>query len=42
MAARVLSPDQAKTAIQQVQQIVNGSLTEQISKEGYSASVVTI
>jgi hypothetical protein len=32
MAACVLSTDQAKTAIQQVQQIVNGSLTEQISK----------
>jgi len=32
MAARVLSTDQAKTAVQQVQQIVNGGLAEQISK----------
>ncbi len=29
---RVLSSDQAKSAIQQVQSIVNGGLTEQISK----------
>lgn len=32
MAARVLSTDQAKTAIQQVQQIINGGLAEQITK----------
>lgn len=32
MAARVLSTDRAKTAIQQVQAIINGGLTEQISK----------
>ncbi len=31
MAARVLSTDRAKTAIQQIQSIVNGGLTEQIS-----------
>lgn len=30
--ARVLSSDQAKSAIQQVQAIINGGLTEQISK----------
>jgi uncharacterized protein YukE len=32
MAARVLSTDRAKTAIQQVQAIINGGLTEQITK----------
>jgi uncharacterized protein YukE len=32
MAARVLSTDQAKTAITQIQAIINGGLTEQISK----------
>src|SRR3954468_4264719 len=32
MAARVLSTDQAKSAITQVQAIINGGLTEQISK----------
>ena len=32
MSSRVLSTDRAKTAIQQVQSIVNGGLTEQISK----------
>ena len=32
MAPRVLSTEQAKTAIQQVQAIINGGLTEQISK----------
>ena len=32
MAARVLSTEQAKTAIQQVQAIINGGLTEQIAK----------
>jgi uncharacterized protein YukE len=32
MAARVLSTDQAKTSIQQVQAIINGGLSEQISK----------
>ena len=31
MAARVLSTDRAKTAIQQVQSIVNGGLTDQIA-----------
>ncbi len=30
--ARVLSSDQAKDAVQQVQAIINGGLTEQISK----------
>lgn len=32
MSARVLSTEQAKTAIQQVQTIVNGGLAEQIAK----------
>ena len=32
MAARVLSTEQAKSAIQQVQAIINGGLTDQISK----------
>ena len=32
MAARVLSTDQAKSAIQQVQGIINGGLVEQITK----------
>jgi uncharacterized protein YukE len=32
MAARVLSTDQAKTAIQQVQAIINGGLSEQITR----------
>ena len=32
MASRVLSTDTAKSAIQQVQAIVNGGLTEQIAK----------
>jgi uncharacterized protein YukE len=32
MAARVLSTEQAKTAIQQVQSIINGGLNEQISR----------
>ena len=32
MSARVLSTEQAKTAIVQVQAIINGGLTEQISK----------
>ena len=32
MAGRVLSSEQAKSAIQQVQAIINGGLTEQISK----------
>jgi DNA repair ATPase RecN len=32
MAARVLSTEQAKTAIQQVQAIINGGLNEQIAK----------
>jgi uncharacterized protein YukE len=32
MAARVLSTDQAKSAIQQVQSIINGGLTDQISR----------
>ena len=32
MAPRVLSTEQAKTAIQQVQAIINGGLTEQIAK----------
>lgn len=32
MSARVLSTEQAKTAIQQVQAIVNGGLAEQIAK----------
>lgn len=32
MAARVLSTDRAKAAIQQVQAIVNGGLTEQIAR----------
>ena len=32
MSARVLSTDQAKTSIQQVQAIINGGLTEQIAK----------
>jgi uncharacterized protein YukE len=32
MAARVLSTEQAKSAIQQVQAIINGGLTEQISR----------
>ena len=32
MAARVLSTDQAKSAITQIQAIINGGLTEQISK----------
>lgn len=32
MAARVLSTDRAKSAIQQVQSIVNGGLTEEITK----------
>jgi uncharacterized protein YukE len=32
MSARVLSTDQAKTSIQQVQAIINGGLSEQISK----------
>ena len=32
MTARVLSTEQAKTAIQQVQTIVNGGLAEQIAK----------
>ena len=32
MAPRMLSTEQAKTAIQQVQAIINGGLTEQISK----------
>jgi uncharacterized protein YukE len=32
MAARVLSTDQAKTAIQQVQAIINGGLSEQIAR----------
>ncbi len=32
MSSRVLSTDRAKSAIQQVQSIVNGGLTEQISK----------
>ena len=32
MAARVLSTDQAKSAIQQVQAIINGGLTDQISR----------
>ena len=31
MAARVLSTDRAKTAIQQIQSIVNGGLTDQIA-----------
>lgn len=30
--SRVLSTDQAKTAIQQIQAIVNGGLTEQINR----------
>lgn len=32
MSARVLSTEQAKSSIQQVQAIINGGLTEQISK----------
>ncbi|WP_229076637.1 pyrophosphorylase [Actinoplanes sp. DH11] len=32
MAARVLSTDQAKTSIQQVQSIINGGLTDQIAQ----------
>jgi len=32
MAARVLSTDQAKTSIQQVQAIINGGLSEQIAR----------
>jgi uncharacterized protein YukE len=32
MAGRVLSSEQAKTSIQQVQAIINGGLTEQIGK----------
>lgn len=32
MVARVLSTDQAKTAIQQMQSIINGGLTEQITQ----------
>lgn len=32
MPARVLSTDQAKTAIQQMQAIINGGLSEQIGK----------
>ena len=32
MSSRVLSTEQAKTAIQQVQSIVNGGLAEQIAK----------
>ena len=32
MSARVLSTEQAKTAIQQVQTIINGGLAEQIAK----------
>jgi uncharacterized protein YukE len=32
MAARVLSTEQAKTEIQQVQAIINGGLNEQIAK----------
>ena len=32
MAARVLSTEQAKSAITQVQAIINGGLTEQITK----------
>jgi uncharacterized protein YukE len=32
MAGRVLSTEQAKTSIQQVQAIINGGLTEQIAK----------
>jgi uncharacterized protein YukE len=32
MAGRVLSSEQAKTAIQQVQAIINGGLTDQIGK----------
>lgn len=32
MAGRVLSTDRAKSAIQQVQSIVNGGLTDEISK----------
>jgi hypothetical protein len=32
MTARVLSTDQAKTAIQQVQAIINGGLSEQIAR----------
>src|SRR4051812_784974 len=32
MAARVLSTDQAKSAIQQVQAIINGGLTDQIAR----------
>jgi uncharacterized protein YukE len=32
MSARVLSSDQAKTAIQQVQAIINGGLSDQISR----------
>ncbi|HEU0101083.1 MAG TPA: hypothetical protein VFR07_02060 [Mycobacteriales bacterium] len=32
MSARVLSTEQAKTAIQQVQMIINGGLAEQIAK----------
>lgn len=32
MSARVLSTDQAKTSIQQMQAIINGGLAEQIAK----------
>ena len=32
MASRVLSTDRAKSAIQQVQAIINGGLTEEITK----------
>lgn len=32
MSTRVLSTDQAKSAIQQVQAIINGGLTEQITR----------
>ena len=32
LSARVLSTNQAKTSIQQIQAIVNGSLSEQIAK----------
>ncbi|BBH70554.1 hypothetical protein ACTI_72390 [Actinoplanes sp. OR16] len=32
MAARVLSTDQAKTSIQQIQAIINGGLTDQIAQ----------
>ena len=32
MAGRVLSTEQAKTAIQQVQSIINGGLTDQIAQ----------